>query len=130
MKTKHGLIGLLSVFLLAGCSSNVGGAFSEFSQNDLQACEDFYYTTNPYDGANESLWDYDAFDSYKSDVENAFWYADHEDLIYYSDELANHVGDVLDELDYESSKEDVEYEAEDIDSAVYDLEHACSLVTG
>lgn len=118
------------MLLLSGCSSNAGGVFSEYSNSDLQACEGFAYLSNPYDGSNETLWDYEEFDYFRADVEDAFWSAEHEDLVYYSDELISQVQDVLDELDNGSSKSDVEYEAEDIDGAVSDLESVCSAVTG
>lgn len=87
-----------SVFLsilLTGCSSNSLGGNPDMTDNDVIACDDFSYLENPYDGTTDTLFDYEAFDYFYYEVDNAFWSADDYDLIYYSDSLKSEIYDVL-----------------------------------
>jgi hypothetical protein len=116
------VLGLVST----GCSSNSLGGNPNMTDNDVIACDDYSYLENPYDGSTESLFDYEAFDDFYYEVDDAFWSADDYDLIYYSDSLKSEINDVLQALDNGYSKSEIEAEAEEIDWYAQDLLNYCN----
>jgi len=123
------LLVALSVVLsivFTGCSSNSMGGNPEMTDNDVIACSDYTYIENPYDGTNDSLFDYQAFDDFYYEVDNTFWSVDDYDLIYYSDSLKSEIDDVLQALDNGYKKREIEAEAEEIDWYAEELSIYCN----
>ena len=119
----------LSVVLsivLTGCSSNSLGGNPDMTDNDVIACDDYSYLENPYDGTTDTLFDYEAFDYFYYEVDNAFWSADDYDLIDYSDYLKSEIDDVLQAIDNGYKKSEIEAEAEEIERSAEDLMIYCN----
>ena len=95
------------------------------TDNDINACMDFSYITNPYDGSNSTLFDYDAFDSYYYDIDSAFWSVDDTELIDLADSLKYEVDDVLYALSNGLSKSDIKAEVEELDWYSDELNNYC-----
>jgi hypothetical protein len=95
------------------------------TDNDINACIELSYITNPYDGSKSSLFDYDAFDSYYSEIDNAFWSADDPELINLADSLRYEIDDVLDALSDELTKSEIQAEVEEIDWYSDELNYYC-----
>jgi hypothetical protein len=102
------------------------GGNPEMTDNDVIACSDYTYIENPYDGTNDSLFDYQAFDDFYYEVDNTFWSVDDYDLIYYSDSLKSEIDDVLQALDNGYKKREIEAEAEEIDWYAEELSIYCN----
>lgn len=95
------------------------------TDNDINACIDLSYISNPYDGSNSTLFDYDAFDSYYYEIDSAFWSADDIELIDLSDSLKYEIDDVLYALANGFTKSDLEAEVEEIDWYSDELNDYC-----
>ena len=115
----------VSTLLLMGCSSNSMGGNPRMTDNDINACIELSYITNPYDGSNSSLFDYDAFDSYYSEIDHAFWSADDPELINLADSLRYEIDDVLDALSDDLTKSEIQAEVEEIDWYSDELNYYC-----
>lgn len=96
------------------------------TDNDVIACDDYSYLENPYDGTTDTLFDYEAFDYFYYEVDNAFWSADDYDLIDYSDYLKSEIDDVLQAIDNGYKKSEIEAEAEEIERSAEDLMIYCN----
>lgn len=111
--------------LLTSCATSPEVYVPVVTESDIYACDEFEGVQNPYDGTNETLWDIDGYENFQSEVDYALSDADDSDLLDFNDTLYSDAEDVIDLIEQQASKSEVEYEAEDLETVMSEVIDHC-----